>query len=131
MNIHCPCCNTVVAWRDRGVDVYTKDWSGSRYRCKDHQFDAGTGGSKLEFQYPKPGTTIVPPVPSRWPTDAEQEEARRARHVAEYRAEQQAKTNRRRSAVVALQIWGEDALHRDGVSDADRRLMKAILDGDA
>jgi hypothetical protein len=40
------------------------------------------------------------------------------------------KNNRRKSAVIALQIFGEDALWRPGVTDADRRLMKSILNGE-
>lgn len=130
MDIHCPDCKTVTARRKNGEDTFTDAWSGHKYRCHDHKYDAAPTGGRLEFMYPRPGPVPVPAKQGRWPTPAEQGQARAAMARAEAERPMVEKNNRRKSAVIALQIFGEDALWRPGVTDADRRLMKSILNGE-
>lgn len=62
-----------------------------------------------------------------FPSPEVQQAAREAmnRDAAERPARERA--NRLASARIAVELWGEDALNRPGVSALDRRLMKMIL----
>lgn len=116
--IHCPTCGVVTC--DENTN-YTEAWSGWKYRCKEHKEDP----------VPFPLAPYVPvySYQDRTPTAREQDQARAAMRTAEVERESRELFNRRRSAVVALQVFGEAALHRPHVTDEDRRLMKALLDG--
>lgn len=100
--------------------ILTDHASGVGFRCHEHK-------NGQYFGHRADAKTIIK-AQRPHPTSQVQKQARQARLEREANERHQATVNRMQSAVTALTHFGEAALHRPGVSDEDRRLMKEILD---